>query len=99
VHASTAHIWPWIAQLGQGRGGFSSHDVLENLAGCDIHSAERIVPEWQAIELGDQVKPHPEAGLGVAVVEQGRALVLRGGVPMGTVPPPYDCSWALVLRE
>ena len=38
---------PWIAQLGQGRGGFYSYDFLENLVGCDIHSADRIVPEWQ----------------------------------------------------
>jgi len=32
-------------------------------------------------------------------VEQGRALVLRGGVPMGAMPPPYDCTWAFVVRE
>src|SRR6266542_3276405 len=42
---------------------------------------------------------HPEVGLGVAVVEQGRALVLRGGVPMGAAPPPYDFTWAFVVRE
>jgi len=35
----------------------------------------------------------------VAVVDQGRALVLRGGVPMGAVAPPYDFTWAFVLRE
>ncbi len=99
VHAAADQVWPWIAQLGQGRGGFYSYDALENLAGCDIHSADRIVPEWQDIKVGDQVKLHPEVGLGVTVVEQGRALVLRGGVPMGTVPPPYDCTWAFVVRE
>jgi hypothetical protein len=99
VQALTDHVWPWIAQLGQGRGGFYSYDALENLVGCDIHSADRVVPEWQDIKVGDQVKLHPEVGLGVAVVEQGSALVLRGGVPMGTVPPPYDCTWAFVVRE
>ena len=26
-------VWPWLAQLGQGRGGFYSYDLLENLAG------------------------------------------------------------------
>jgi hypothetical protein len=87
VHAPAAQVWPWIAQLGQGRGGFYSYDALENLVGCDIHSANRVVPEWQGVKVGDQVKLHPEVGLGVAVVEPGRALVLRGGVPMGTVPP------------
>jgi hypothetical protein len=99
VHAPADQVWPWIAQLGQGRGGFYSYDALENLVGCDIHSADRIVPEWQAINVGDQVNLHPEVGLGVTVVEQGRALVLRGGVPMGAVPPPYDTTWAFVLRE
>jgi hypothetical protein len=99
VHTSVDQVWPWIAQLGQGQGGFYSYDTLENLVGCDIHSADQIVPEWQDIKVGDQVNLHPEVGLGVAVVEPGRALVLRGGVPMGAVPPPYDTTWAFVLRE
>jgi hypothetical protein len=99
VHAVAAQVWPWIAQLGQGRGGFYSYDALENLVGCDIHSADRIVPEWQDIKVEDQVKLAPEVGLGVAVVEQGRALVLQGGVPMGAAPPPYDFTWAFVARE
>ena len=47
VGLPAAQVWPWIAQLGQGRGGFYSYDFLENLAGCDIHSADQIVPEWQ----------------------------------------------------
>jgi hypothetical protein len=99
VQALTDHVWPWIAQLGQGRGGFYSYDALENLVGCDIHSADRVVPGWQDLKVGDQVKLHPEVGLGVAMVKQGRALVLRGGVPMGAAPPPYDFTWAFVVRE
>jgi hypothetical protein len=99
VHTSADQVWPWIAQLGQGRGGFYSYDVLENLVGCDIHSADQIVPEWQAITVGGQVKLHPEVGLDVAVVEPGRTLVLRGGVPMGAAPPPYDFTWTFVLQE
>jgi hypothetical protein len=99
VHAGGDGVWPWIAQLGQGRGGFYSYDFLENLVGCDIHSADQIVPEWQSIDVGDEVNLHPEVGLIAAVVEPGRALVLRGGVPMGRTPPPYDSTWAFVLRD
>jgi hypothetical protein len=99
VHAPVTAVWPWIAQLGQGRGGFYSYDFLENLVGCDIHSAERIVPEWQDIEVGAAVKLHPEVDLVAAVVEPGRALVLRGAVPMGRTPAPYEFTWAFVLRE
>src|ERR1700730_4293042 len=83
VRARAADVWPWIAQLGQGRAGFYSYDFLENLIGCDIHSADRIVPEWQSVEIGAKVKLAPEVALTVALVEPERALVLRGGIPMG----------------
>jgi hypothetical protein len=99
VRAPAHEVWPWIAQLGQGRGGLYSYDLLENLAGCQMHSADRIVSEWQALDVGDEVRLHPDVPLEVAIVEPGRALVLRGGVPMGDTPPPYDFTWAFVLRE
>ena len=94
----SGQVWPWIAQLGQARGGFYSYDFLENLAGCDIHSADRIVPSWQDVGPGDQVRLAPQVALAVAAVEPGRSLVLRGGVAMGDTPPPYDFSWAFVLE-
>ena len=98
IHASADQVWPWIAQLGQGRAGFYSYDFLENLAGCDIHSADRIVPEWQNIAVGDDVMLAPNAGLTVASQERGRSLVLRGGAPLGKLESPYDFTWAFVLR-
>jgi hypothetical protein len=99
IRASAEQVWPWIAQLGQGRGGFYSYDFLENLVGCDIHSADRIVPEWQDVVGGDEVRFAPAVGLAVASLEQGRSLVLRGGVPIGNTTPPYDFTWAFVLRD
>ncbi len=92
-------VWPWIAQLGQGRGGFYSYDSLENLLGCDIHSADGIVAGWQEVAVGDEVNLFPDGPLDVAAVEPGRSLVIRGGVPMGKVAPPYDFTWAFVLCE
>jgi hypothetical protein len=58
VQTAPDQVWHWIAQLGQGRGGFYSYDMPENLVGCDIHSADRIVPEWQ------HMKPYLILGLG-----------------------------------
>jgi hypothetical protein len=92
-------VWPWIAQVGQGRGGFYSYDFLENLVGCKIVSADRIVPEWQHVAVGDDVLLAPEMPLKVALVEPGRSLVLQGGVPMGSTPPPYDFTWSFTLRD
>jgi hypothetical protein len=99
IRCGAATVWPWIAQLGQGRGGFYSYDALENLAGCSIHSADHVVPEWQEIQVGDRVRLAPEVGLDVAATDPGHALVLRGGVPMGSAPPPYDFTWAFVLYQ
>lgn len=91
-------VWPWLAQMGQGRGGLYSYDFLENLAGLDIHSADRIHPEWQDIEVGDRFRlaPAASADLEVGLVDQGNALVLR--VPRGSSPGPFDFSWAFVLQ-
>jgi hypothetical protein len=99
IRASADRIWPWIAQLGQGRGGFYSYDWLENLVGCDIHSADRIVLEWQDVAVGDEVRLAPEVALVVASVQPGRSLVLRGGIPLGSAAPPYDFTWAFALRD
>jgi hypothetical protein len=99
IRASAVEVWPWIAQMGQGRGGLYSYDFLENLVGCDIHSADRIVPEWQHVRAGDEFRLHPEVRLEVAAVDPRRSLVIRGGVLMGDAPPPYDFTWAFVLHD
>jgi hypothetical protein len=78
IHAPAEEVWPWLAQIGQDRGGFYSYDWLENLAGCDIHSANRIHPEWQDIEAGDPLAIVRGWGTKLAAVEPGRALVIVG---------------------
>lgn len=60
VEAPAEEVWPWLVQLGQGRGGLYSYDWLENLLGLDIHSADRVVPELQGLAVGDHVRLVPE---------------------------------------
>jgi hypothetical protein len=72
--------------MGQGRGGLYSYEVLENLAGSDLHNADRIHPEWQHLAVGDVIRPVPEGYLGladsptytVAAIEPNRAVVFQG---------------------
>jgi hypothetical protein len=99
IDRSASDVWPWIAQLGQGIGGFYSYDRLENLVGLEIHSADRIVAAWQDVHMGDEVHLAAEVALTVAVAEMPVALVLRGGVAMGGTPSPFDFTWAFVLRQ
>jgi hypothetical protein len=98
IHRSPEAVWPWIAQLGQGRGGFYSFDALENLLGLAIHSADRVVPEWQRLAVGDEVRLAPTVALKAAIVEPGRALVLQGSLPIAR-RPPFDSTWAFILCE
>jgi hypothetical protein len=99
IEATPADVWPWIAQLGQNRGGFHSYDWLENLVGVDIRTIDRIVPDLRIRAVGDAVNLAPEVALSVVALEEERHLVLRGAVaPDGTgAGAPYDFTWAFVL--
>ena len=50
IRAAPAEVWPWLVQLGQGRGGFYSYDWIEDAMGLEIHSADRILPEYQELK-------------------------------------------------
>ena len=78
IDAPVEAVWPWLAQLGQDRGGFYSYEWLENLAGCAMHNADRIHPEWQQRAIGEVVRLHPSTGLKIALFEPNRALALAG---------------------
>ncbi|MGB8021401.1 MAG: SRPBCC family protein [Candidatus Nanopelagicales bacterium] len=56
IEAPPERVWPWLVQIGQGRGGLYSFDGLENLVGCDIHSSEEILPECQELHPGDLIR-------------------------------------------
>ncbi|HZM88123.1 MAG TPA: hypothetical protein VFF31_16485 [Blastocatellia bacterium] len=89
INATVAEVWPWLTQIGQTRGGFYSYTGLENLVGCEMHNADRVVPEWQDLRVGDVVWLHPKAPpLPVIIVEPFKAIVL--GDNFGT--------WGLFLK-
>ena len=93
ICASAEQAWPWLVQMGQGRGGFYSYEWLENLIGCDIHNADRILTEFQNLKVGDGIKLHPQApAYAVAIVEPCHAIVLHGDTRLGSVPVPASNS-------
>lgn len=99
IAAAPRVVWPWLVQLGYGRGGFYSYDALERLVGLDITSADTVVEQWQHLQVGDAVWLADGVGLRVAALEPERHLVLRGdGDLPGANAAPYDFTWAFVLR-
>ena len=101
IEAPMARVWPWVAQLGADRGGFYSYEWLENLAGCALHNAERVHPEWEA-RVGGMLRLHPKVpALRVVAVERGRHLVAHAPADeraRAEGRPWASASWAFVLE-
>ena len=56
IDAPAADVWPWIAQLGPApRGGAYTYDWIENLFGLNMHSVDRILPEFQHPDVGETI--------------------------------------------
>jgi hypothetical protein len=56
VHAPAAAVWPWLAQMGPSpRGGAYTYDWIENLLGLNMHSVDRVLPEFQHPRVGDTI--------------------------------------------
>jgi hypothetical protein len=78
VNAPASAIWPWLVQMGPGRGGAYTYDWIENLFGLDMHSADEILPQFQRLEIGDVLRsPNGDIGMRVEILEPERALSSR----------------------
>jgi hypothetical protein len=78
IAAEPSAVWPWLVQMGSGRGGAYTYDWIENLFGLDMHSAGEILPQFQHLAVGD-VLPLGSTGPGMRVemCEPDRTLAIR----------------------
>ncbi len=97
IRAPIETVWSWIVQVGQGRGRFYSYDWLENLFGMDIRNTDRILPEYQRMQVGDTVPFWKGVGVTVRQIDPPRLLVLAGSLNGNQVTD--GGSWVFVLRE
>ena len=77
IAAPPGAVWPWLMQVGVGRGGFYSYDLLDNLG---RPSAEEPLPQWQTLQVGDLVAPMtnpptPNTSFVVHSLEPNRSVV------------------------
>ncbi len=73
IAASSEIVWQWVVQFGLGRAGFYSYEMLERLVGIPVRNVESIVPDFQSLEVGDEIKLHPKApGIPVGALEVAR---------------------------
>jgi len=78
IRATPAQIWPWLVQMGYGRGGWYTNERFDRLVWrVNAVNADEILPEYQQLAVGDIVADGPEhaAYFHVRAVEQDRAVV------------------------
>ena len=85
IAAPPEQVWPWLVQLGYGRGGWYSYDWIDN---DGQPSADHILPELQQLQVGDQILMLPDMGPRVREVEPNRYLVAGD---------QKDGTWCLAL--
>jgi len=103
VDAPASSIWPWLVQMGPGRGGAYTYDWIENLFGLGMHSADEILPQYQDLQVGDAQRLGKRGPLlRVAVLEPERSLVLRsddGNWVWAFSLVPEDAGTRLISRN
>lgn len=81
IDAPPAAVWPWLAQMGYGRGGWYSFAAVDRAwtpaGGPPSDSADTILDEFQDLAEGDLVPTHPQGGFEARVVQPNEALVLH----------------------
>jgi hypothetical protein len=94
IAAPPERVWPWLAQMGAGRGGWYSWDRLDN---GGRRSAEGIVPELQEVARGDVLPALPGASDAFVVVDADppRDLLLCWPAPEGTA----CATWEYAVEE
>lgn len=104
IRKPAGQVWPWVAQIGQDRGGFYSYAILENLVGCHMQNLDYLIPALQYWQEGDKLWMYPPTDAGgigqapLALYEPGRALVFYTRRPGTTLTDRPDGTWAFVVQ-
>lgn len=87
VHAEPDQVWPWLAQMGYGRGGWYTPQWVDLFANRWVFgqkrpfpsSANRLLPEHQQVAVGDLICDGPDYAsyFRVQLVDPPHALVYR----------------------
>ena len=85
IDAPPAAVWPWLVQLGLGRGGWYSYDRIDN---DGRPSLDHIDPRLQDLAVGDTILMTPTEGFTVRLLVPGELLLAQA--PDGT-------TWCLHL--
>jgi hypothetical protein len=80
IDAEPSAVWPWLVQMGSGRGGAYTYDWVENIFGLNMRSADEILPQFQNLAVGD-ILPlgSQDSAMRVEICDRDRTLAFRSG--------------------
>ena len=91
IKAPASAVWPWLVQIGPSpRGGAYTYDWIENLLGLNMHSTDRVLPEFQHPEVGDAIG-YGTNRMRLEIIDHERALAWRS--------EDGNWVWSFILRE
>jgi hypothetical protein len=115
VRTTPERVWPWLAQMGYGRGGWYTPAWVDLFANRWVfgqkrqfpESASRLLPEYQRVAVGDLICDGPDYAsyFRVQHVEPPHALVYRSirhprrGSPIDITDPESPARVEKQLRE
>ena len=78
IDTTASAIWPWLIQMGSGRGGAYTYDWIENLFGLGMHSATEVLPQFQDVKAGDEMQLGPNRPkMRVEILDPERVFTVR----------------------
>jgi hypothetical protein len=75
IDASPEDVFPWLLQIGYGRGGWYSYDWIDNDGNPSL---DRIDPALQRLAVGDRIEFFPGSGPVVRVIVPDHHIVSGG---------------------
>lgn len=96
IKAPPSAVWPWVQQVGKGRGGWYTTQSWERFLPLSMHASRSIKPEWQQLKQGDKIDDYGFSADDYFIVEEvqsEQALVLKS--------ERYGAlfSWSLILHQ
>jgi hypothetical protein len=93
IRAEPPQVWPWLVQMGYGRGGMYSYDLVDRVMGIlDQASTWQVMPEYQQLEAGNVIPMGSGPSWPVAVLEPCRSIVLH------IQEPGVHVTWSYLLE-
>lgn len=94
IDAPPAAVWPWLVQMGYGRGGLYTYDWLDvRLGVLDGPSASSVLPQFQNLAVGDTIPIGNDPGWPVAALDRERTPVLD------IRRPRLHITWSFLLTS